>query len=555
MARLRSLSLALVAAASVAHAAAAQDTIVPSRRFGFEPLRLIGTETDDRARLSQLLGESPTDGSLFRTASSASRRLSPASQIGRVRDWCELRVAPVTPSVDITWNSDLPSARNDGATWAGRGVTAHALAGARAECGRLRVQVAPEAWYAQNRAFGMVGVALPTRSGFTNPFFSTPDLSADLPLRMGNEPVFVLEPGQTSIEVDVPHLTLGAGTESQWWGPGIRNSLVMSNHAGGIPSFYLRTTNPISTPIGRAEARWIVGALTESRFFDFDESNDLRSLSGLALAVRMPFDTTLTLGGARVVYAPIPGSGALPARFLDAVARWGEGGNLREAREGRAAEQLATLFLRWVLPRSGFEAYAEWARVILPASLRSLAQAPQHSQGYTVGVQWISGPIGPAPAWRIEAEGTNLEQLLPSRVAPPPSFYASPVVPQGYTQRGQSIGALIGPGSSSQWFAIDRLLRQWRAGFFVGRTRWHNDAFYRAPTGLSVWAHDVSLLWGLRGGATALGMDLCGEFVVEQRLNYLFQSATQGFSPDRTFDAGNISLRIVASPRARGETR
>jgi hypothetical protein len=546
--RLRHLALAALAGAALGSRLPAQDS-VGARAIRLVPLGGIGSDLEDRRRLDQLAGRAPTSGWMIRSPSTMSTPLT-GGRGRQLGGFCAMRWAVLIPEGDVTWTSDVPMERNDGGVWAGRGATLSATGGARVECGRVRLRVAPQVWYAQNRPFALIGVDAPGRSGFSNPFFSG-SWSSDIPIRFGNESMLVVEPGQTSLEVDAGPVTVGLGTESQWWGPAIRNGLLMTNHAAGIPNGYVRTTRPVRSAIGALEARWMVGGLTESRFYDFDGRNDLRSLSGLVVTLTPRVDSNVTIGAARVVYAAVPGVTALPARFLDAVARWGEGGLVTAATEGRGAEQLMNVFIRWVFPRSGFEAYADWARVELPPSLRTFVIAPHHSQGYTLGLQWLRESRPRADGWRVLAEVSNLEQVLESRALNPPSFYISSTVGQGYTQRGQVIGAMIGPGSSSQWVAVDRLSAGTTVGGFLGRVRWTNDAFYFAPTGLSVWAHDVSLYAGGRVARDVGRVRLSADLIAEHRLNYLFQSATIGFDKDRTFDVRNMSVKLRIEPAAR----
>ena len=530
-------AVALVAAAPVA----GQDRpglIAPTRS-----LTVFGSVAEDQLRLRQVAGSASGASWMIRNPSSMT---PPDSGRGCFASW-----TPLAPHVDVTWNSAVPVERNDGGMWSGRGATTRVLTGARSRCGRVSLQFAPEAWHAQNRPFGLTTADAANMSGFVNPFFSGAGWSADIPLRFGTRPLLVIEPGQSAITFDVGKARIGLSTEAEWWGPAIRNALVLSNHAAGVPRAYLGTAAPVPTDLGHVHARWMIGALTESPYFDFDESNDLRSLSGLVVTLQTAFDPNLTFGAARVVFAPVAGAGALPARALDVIGRWGEGASVRRAKEGRGADQLTTLFARWVFPASRFEAYGEWARVELPASITALMVAPYISQGYTLGLQWLSAdPV--REAWRIQSEITNLEQALSTRAALPPTFYVSPTVPQGYTQRGQVLGALIGPGSSAQWVAVDRLSPAWQLGGFVARTRWHNDAYYKSPTGLGNWAHDVSLVAGLRGMIVLRHVTVAGELAAERRMNYLFQSATVGFASDDTFDVSNLALRISLEPRFDG---
>lgn len=500
-------------------------------------------------RLDQLRGLTSASGWLIRTPASLTPALgAPGRHIGGSRG-CDLRWAIVAPQVDLTWSSQLPFERNDGGVWAGRGTTVHTAAGVRAECGPLRVIVAPEAWHAQNRAFPFLSTLVPYLSGFVSPFYAGSDASTDLPLRFGNKPLTVLEPGQSAIELDAVRapLTIGAGTQAQWWGPGMRNALVMSNHASGIPSVYLRTTEPIRLPFGKLEARWMVGALSESRYFDFDGSNNLRSLSGIVMSLATATDSNLTIGAERVVYRVIENAGELPARFFDVAIHWAQRSTVRNSDFASEAEQLTGLFARWVFPESGLETYVEWARTLLPTSLHSFLVAPHHSQGYTLGLQWLSKSDPSLTAWRFQTELTYLEQLrFPGEQ--PPSFYISPIVPQGYTQRGQTIGAAIGP-SSSQFIGIDRLRPTWNIGAIVGRIRWNSDQYNRRPTSNLPFARDVSLYWGLRGNRRLGMFDLTADIVSEKRINYLFQSAIGGYGEDHTFDMSNTSLRFVITPR------
>ena len=68
--------------------------------------------------------------------------------------------------------------------------------------------------------------------------------------------------------IDAGPLAFGFSTENAWWGPGLRNSILMSNQAAGVPRAFLQTKNPIRTKLGAFEGLWILGRLQESDFFD-----------------------------------------------------------------------------------------------------------------------------------------------------------------------------------------------------------------------------------------------------------------------------------------------
>jgi hypothetical protein len=342
---------------------------------------------------------------------------------------------------------------------------------------------------------------------------------------------------------------VGASTENQWWGPGIRNAIVMSNNAEGIPHLFLRTTRPLTTPPGPVEARWIIGGLTESLYFDTMASNDLRSLSGLVVTLRPGGARNLTVGLARTVYGEAAGRGDVLGRLFEVVTRFERLANPGEADSSRRRDQLLSLFGRWIFPESRFEMYAEWARVELPRSLRDLLLAPHHTQGYTLGLQWAR-PAGRGDAvLRLQAELSNLEQSIAvADRPPPPDYYAGRATTHGYTQRGRVVGAAIGPGASSQWLAGDLVTPRWQAGLFAGRIRWENDALYREFL-TNYFRHDVSVFAGVRGAVRFAHWDVSAEGMAAQRIDYLFQNGAANPGGRRTIDIVNFTLSLVLSPR------
>lgn len=435
---------------------------------------------------------------------------------------------------------------NDGAEWAGRGLASTVEAGARVETSWLSASLTPVITYSRNEPFEVLPSNAPGRSQFASPWHSGIE-SADQPLRFGTEPITTFYPGQSWIELRRGPLAFGVSSDDQWWGPGIQNALVLSNNAAGIPEAHLRSTRPIPTPVGDVEFRWFVGALTQSTFFDTARTGGLRAISAAAATLRTRIDSGLTVGVARAVYSPVGSAHRIPAHAFDVFSRWNQTPDLSGAPPAHPSDQVLSLFWRWIFPESGFEFYGEWAK-LFPPGLREMLVAPQLHQGFTLGTQWVA-PVRGSSAVRLQAEATMLEQTPAVAHGPVASFYTSRFVPQGYTQRGQVIGAAIGPGASAQFLAGDYLTSRWRIGVELGRIRWEDDAYYQSPNGISFLAHDVSLYAGLRGSLTLLGYDVWLEAIPQQRLNYLFQSAVSGYAPDRGFDVHNTTLRLTLSPR------
>src|SRR5439155_13791062 len=121
-------------------------------------------------------GRASTAGSLIRAPST----WSDTTEIS----WREFKWRMVHPRADATWNSTIPFSLNDGAEWAGRGLTAAARGGLSVRVGRLSMNVVPEIWRAQNAATPVLPAGDPNRKGFSSPW-QVGYLSADLPLRFG----------------------------------------------------------------------------------------------------------------------------------------------------------------------------------------------------------------------------------------------------------------------------------------------------------------------------------------------------------------------------------
>jgi hypothetical protein len=542
-------ALTLVSAPAL-HAQTA-DRSAPPHSALVVPLVTLGSEADVRLRLDQVLGEAATTGYLIRSPS----RLAPPLAYGGPG----LRYAVLAPEFRAVWNSQIPLSLNDGAMWAGRGVNAKVLTGAALGFGRVSLIVAPEVVYAQNRLFTDTP-PMPEDDPFQPPWQRGVH-SVDLPLRFGDESSVELFPGQSTLALDLSPVVLGVSTENQWWGPGQRNAIVMSNNAPGFPHGFVGTARPAETAIGALEARWILGWLSPSGYFNGAEGGR-RSLSGLVLTYQPVFERNLTLGTARAVYSPLDDTDLAPGRFFDVLTRRGADGATVLPSE-RHAEQVMSVFGRWVLPEDGVEVYAEWGRRDLPRNFRDLLVEPNHTQGYTLGLQWAR-PLGEQGArFRFQTELTQLEQSPSLRRRPVGSWYASPSIPHGYTHRGQVVGAAIGPAGSSQWVGGEYLAPTWSLGFFGGRTRWANDAFYDRPRDLpgsdgrvprvTNLAHDVSLYGGVRTSFRLVDSWLQTELTVSNRMNYMWQNyAVNWETSDDAVDIRNLTLRFSYTPVVQG---
>jgi len=502
------------------------------------PVMQIGGDSDERIRLTQLLGRSSGDGYLIRST----------SRLTRFDTSSVWRIGPILPTARVVRNSGIPYSLNEGPLWAGRGWNGEVTAGAYLAAPHVRVIMAPTLVESQNEDFQVIPypqTGASPRSVWANPFHPLPE-SIDLPLRFGDRRIERLDPGQSSITVDAGAVAFGAGSENLWWGPGLRNAIVLSDNAPGFPHLFVQSRAPIRTAAGTFDAQFVLGELSESDFFDSDSTNNKRSLAGVVATWRTPFDTTFTLGVARLVMGA-HASGFPLGRAFDVFRTVGHlNVDSNTAVPADARDQIFSLFGRWLLPAAGFEAYAEWARFEEPLSFRDLLEYPQHSQGYTVGFQWAH-PLAAGRAFRLQAEGTYVEPDPSLRTRPVAITYTSRGVPQGFTNRGETLGASIGPGASSQWLAGEVFSRRWRIGPYLSRVRWDNGVLYE-PIVPEYKRPDVTILAGLRAGASWHGVDVLVDFAHAARFDYLFQDYVLGVRDEFAgIDLINNTLAVTLS--------
>jgi hypothetical protein len=482
----------------------------------------LGSVAEDRARVAHLAGAS-TAGALARDGARVA-----TTDAG-------LRL--VLPELRVSHHSALVGAEHDGALWSGRGVNALVRGGVTVGWRVLRLTVVPELTYSQNAPFEVFPARVDTWSAFASPWRTTA-APADLPVRFGDAPITTLHLGQSALTAAFPRVTVGIASGNLWWGPGLRNALVLSDHAPGIPRAFVRTPGPINTPVGALSGELFVGGLTESLFFDRDTDNDLRSVSGLTVTLAPAPLPGLTVGLARLVVAPVTSAGAIAGHTLDALTTW-NGGDTRD--------QMSSAFLRWVPPQGELEFWGEYARQRLPGSPREALTQPNADMGWTIGAQWAR-PRADGVV-RAQIEFTDVAQSVVDSLRPPRDWSTGRNVVQGFTQRGQMLGLATGPGSTHGWLAVDRIRDRWSVGGFVARTRWENDAYYREQI-ISFFGHDVSLFGGVRGGWRDRRADIDATLAWERRYNYQFENGTVTPNKRGQRTENNLRLSLRLTPRA-----
>lgn len=388
-------------------------------------------------------------------------------------------------------NSHHPYGWNNGSMYPAAGLQTLITTGVYSRLGPLEIQIKPELVYAQNLSFP----AFPAE--FSNQiwavYYGSVLNGIDAPERFGNGSIKKIYPGQSSIKLNLLKMTFGVSTENMWWGPGIRNAIIMSNSAPGFLHWTFNSQQPIKTGIGSFEWQLIGGALKQSGILPADTN---RYYGGARIYSRKPVDTRyinafsvtwhpkwlsgLFLGINRSTYeytTSKKNATGFMTKYLPIFQGLFASG---QQSGGDNQDQLLSFFLRQVLPNDKAEFYIEWARNDHSATLRDLLLEPEHSRGYTIGFL-KSYALKNKKLLQISSELTQL-QIPPTYVArQEPSWYVHQVA-DGYTNEGRYIGAGIGPGSNSQMIDFSVINGTKKVGVMFERYVHNNDFYYQAFT-------------------------------------------------------------------------
>lgn len=433
-------------------------------------------------------------------------------------------------------NSNYPQGQNNGGLWAGRGLSVKIDLGLYISRGIFSAQLAPSIYYSQNKSFETIPQERLDFSPYAYPWHS---IGIDWPQRFGPDPISEIGWGQSYMALDFAGLSTRFGTQNLWWGPARINPILMSNNARGFPHVSFNTAEPIRLAGSDWEFSVIWGRLTESDWFDDNPDNDRRFLTGMIVDLQPAFFPGLTIGGARVFYRGIPTGGLKLNDYLVLFETFFKKNKASADNPGGDddADQMLSIFWRWVFPESGFEMYGEWARNDHNWDLRDFMMEPDHSRAYTLGIQksWN----GKAAGYCLGLEVTQLGRSMTTLGRGSPPYYTHHRVRQGYTHDGMILGAGIGPGSESQSLALTRLSDRGAVEASFTRIRWDNDAYYsEIVSQRGFWGHDVSNILSIES------IVLLDRFVLHPGIAYTWRM-NRNFKTDG--DAHNLRFSITVS--------
>ena len=418
----------------------------------------------------------------------------------------KLKILPI--DFNINYSSHHPYNRNNGSMITSRGVQQLISAGFYFELGPLSVQFKPENIYAENKNYegfweGHYDVIWSRRYLLWN--------RIDTPERFGESAYKKTTFGQSSVRLNFKSISLGISSENIWWGPSIRNGIMMSNNAQGFNHITLNSRRPIKSFIGNFEFQLVTGRLEPSGYnppstdrtfagtklfvpkinqVGYGQQNDWRFFQGYSITYSPKWISGLHLGlirwtqmygamfegkyywiaddnnGASVGWFPI---------FNNFLRK-----NDKVEPYEKETDQAASGFFRWVWKDSKAEIYGEFSHNDSKFNLRDLLADSDHSRAVTLGIRKLFDSENNNYQYEFHWEWTQLEQTASRLVRNAYSWYMHERVRHGFTNNGEVIGASIGPGSNSQYFSVSKINQNKRIGIALEIIDQDNDFYYLA---------------------------------------------------------------------------
>lgn len=378
-----------------------------------------------------------------------------------------------------SYNTAAPYGQNDGTLWQGKGYNSSLTAGARVEGYGFELTVKPQMSFSENLDYDY----MPGVYGSEYSYFWKGNI--DLVQRYGDSSFWQYDWGDTEARWSWHTFTAGFGFQSPWLGPAWLNPMLGSNNAGTYPKIDigLRKTK-VYMPwtgwyLGEVEGRTWLGYLSDSDYFDNDSSNDHRQLTGASVAYSPSLLPELTFSINKI-----------------SLARWNQKSAkyLNPFYKSNKIEDMKCSFGADLLfPSVGFEVYGELG--IDDHNSRGFSN-PFHTAIFTVGAKKelsVLDNIGFMKRNKVRTEiifeFNNFEMSQDFQLQwHYMGFYAHGLIAQGYTQRGQILGAGSGYFGTSIFLALRTFFPKGNASIFIHYDR--PDSNYLNNKGLDTKAED-----------------------------------------------------------------
>ena len=293
--------------------------------------------------------------------------------------------------------------------------------------------------------------------------------------------------GNSSLRFDLGKVSMGVSTQNLWWGPGIYNSLLMSNNAQGFFHYSINSNRPIKNFLGTFQFQVISATLTQDSLQGF-ENNGLRRrninksdrvLSSLAVDYQPSFLKNISFGINRSLQSY---KDRLPTDFVqkNIPVLSAFFGSTDVARDTFPQDQTVSIYTKWMFPKSHAELYYQFAYNDAKANWRDFWLDMSHSTAYILGFKKLF-ILKDEKYLDLGMEVIKLGQTPSYIHRNAGNFYEHSVIREGYTNQNQILGAGSGFGNNMQTIQLS-INEGWnKFGFIFHRIEQNPISMWSGP--------------------------------------------------------------------------
>lgn len=429
----------------------------------------------------------------------------------------DFEVLPIISS--LNFNSKYPRGFNDGAVWKGKGFNANVNFGVRGRFGILHYSLAPVIYFAQNLDvhYPVVNSSSEYKYAFSG--------QIDWVQQYGNSSLTKAYFGQSDIRLIYKHLTLGISTANFTYGGGQVNPIMMSTNAAMFPYVDFGTDTPMETKIGDFEFRSFWGLMFESDYFDANPKNDKRYFQSGGLYFSPSFLKGFSMGISRVHYRDWAIQKFKFADVFVSLADFSSNQDSLITTNGVEIvndiyDQMVSANFKWKFEQIGFETFLELAKNDY-SNIHTLALEPEHSRALSIGFNKLFD-LESGGQFKIAYEHTVLSRSALVQVRFSPTYYVHNLAPQGYTNRGQILGAAIGPGANGDFGSLLWYTEKGMIGTNLQRIRFNDDYAMTVFQPHSDRPFDVEYTLGLQVLRFYRNLAIQGKMSLSRRPNWQY---------------------------------
>lgn len=405
------------------------------------------TDLDENIRDLQLLGKISPENSLTIRPYYTDTKVSYDSVIhlidssvhynGYVYKSSNFNVRLLPVSYLQKYNSDHPYGWNDGALNYSKGYQSSLSAGVFVQWRKLKIQLRPE----------YVNIFSEKYSTSTNWGYVAP-------------PIHKILPGNSSVRLDLGPFTAGISNENLWWGPGMYNSLLMSNNAPGFEHVSINTNRPLKTWLGSFQFNLMGATLTQNKDQGFENNNlypknisvNNRYLNSLNIVFQPKMFENISFGLTRLFQNYYSNHNyKFTTKYLPVIG--GLWNSAAETIDTVQRDQYIAFNLRYIFPKNHAEFYFEFGYNDAKKNLRDLELDMGHSSAYLVGFKKLKY-LDKSSYLSINFEAIRMSQLPSYLMRNAGNWYVHGIISEGYTNQNQIMGAGGGLGNNMQTIAV-----------------------------------------------------------------------------------------------------